>query len=361
MKDEQKSEGSDSDFKTARVDVVILPDDANPAGNCHGGTILKLVEMVGWIAATRFVNRSDSEDKSTTNGVMLLTARLERMSFLAPLYVGEVASLSAKILFCSGRSVEVMVTVEAEDVLHAKRRTTNTAVIFFIPLKDPSRGEIELPSIVAANPEEEELVLQGQARHVARRAARQTEADLPEEEEPGLEMDEGVDIPPNEGSKSPGESRSVLSQLMLPSDCSPGTAHMVRGGVLLKLMDNAAGVAAFKHCMSNVVTASVDSITFLEPLHNGGLAVIESQVVFTGTKSLEVFLQVWGEELDPTLNKFGRKLLTTGTFTFVSLDAKWKPQKVPQLRPETKEELKLFLKAKAKYEANKLRRVSLTK
>jgi acyl-CoA hydrolase len=44
-------------YKTARVEVPILPDDANPAGNTHGGTILKLVEACGYIAASRFVNR----------------------------------------------------------------------------------------------------------------------------------------------------------------------------------------------------------------------------------------------------------------------------------------------------------------
>eukprot|EP00242_Pyramimonas_sp_CCMP2087_P010660 CAMPEP_0198225244 /NCGR_PEP_ID=MMETSP1445-20131203/100337_1 /TAXON_ID=36898 /ORGANISM="Pyramimonas sp., Strain CCMP2087" /LENGTH=110 /DNA_ID=CAMNT_0043904699 /DNA_START=34 /DNA_END=362 /DNA_ORIENTATION=+ len=104
-------------YKTARVEVPILPDDANPAGNTHGGTILKLVEACGYIAASRFVNsKRDADDTTKQAGVTLLTARMERMDFLQPMFIGEVASLRATVVYTSQRTVETRVEVEAEDV-----------------------------------------------------------------------------------------------------------------------------------------------------------------------------------------------------------------------------------------------------
>ena len=81
-------------------------------------------------------------------------------------------------------------------------------------------------------------------------------------------------------------STSQLVQLMLPSDCtSNGT---VFGGVVMKLMDNAAGVCAVRHCRSNVVTASLDALDFIAPIHNGDIVHVTATPLFTSGRSMEV-------------------------------------------------------------------------
>ena len=104
----------------------MLPDDANPAGNVHGGTILKLIEQAGYIVSTRFLNSEGAAPGGPWHGVMV---RLEHMEFWQPMFVGEVSLLEASITYTSPRSVEVVVTVHAENVLTGAVRNTNQATL----------------------------------------------------------------------------------------------------------------------------------------------------------------------------------------------------------------------------------------
>ena len=84
-------------FETSRV---MLPDDTNPMGNVHGGTILKLIEQAGHIVATRHCNQSRNDKESTSSLSSSMTsvlARVEHMDFHNPIYVGEVAQVSTII------------------------------------------------------------------------------------------------------------------------------------------------------------------------------------------------------------------------------------------------------------------------
>jgi acyl-coenzyme A thioesterase 7 len=99
----------------------MLPDDANPAGNVHGGTILKLIEQAGYIVSTRFLNGDGAAPGGPWHGVIV---RLECMEFWQPMFVGEVSTLAATITYVSQRSIEVVVTVHAENVLTGNRTVT---------------------------------------------------------------------------------------------------------------------------------------------------------------------------------------------------------------------------------------------
>ncbi|XP_057355644.1 cytosolic acyl coenzyme A thioester hydrolase isoform X6 [Manis pentadactyla] len=90
---------------------IMRPDDANVAGNVHGGTILKMIEEAGAIISTRHCNSQDGER------CVAALARVERTDFLSPMCIGEVAHVSAEITYTSRHSVEVQVNVMSENIL----------------------------------------------------------------------------------------------------------------------------------------------------------------------------------------------------------------------------------------------------
>ena len=103
-------------------------------------------------------------------------------------------------------------------------------------------------------------------------------------------------------------------------------------------MDIAAALAAAKHCNSPVVTASVDNISFEAPIGLGNVVNIQAKVSRAFNTSMEVHLNVWGEDL----TKQFRYKSNEAYYTFVALDENKKPIRVPLLVPETKEEENLY-------------------
>ncbi|HYJ37844.1 MAG TPA: acyl-CoA thioesterase [Chitinophagaceae bacterium] len=134
----------------------------------------------------------------------------------------------------------------------------------------------------------------------------------------------------------PTETEVVMTELVLPNDTN--TFGNLMGGRLLYWMDIAAALAAMKHCSSPVVTASVDNISFEAPIKLGNVVHIEAKVSRAFNTSMEVHLNVWGEDV---LHQYRYKS-NEAYYTFVALDPNGKPRTVPQLIPETEDEKKLF-------------------
>src|SRR5438132_9719690 len=89
------------------------------------------------------------------------------------------------------------------------------------------------------------------------------------------------------------ESKSIISQVMLPNDANPmGNVH---GGAIMKMVDIAAAVAAMRHCRRQVVTVALDHMDFLEPVYIGDLVTITSQVAFVGRTSMLIYAIVEAE------------------------------------------------------------------
>ena len=103
-------------------------------------------------------------------------------------------------------------------------------------------------------------------------------------------------------------------------------------------MDIAAALTAQKHCNSAVVTASVDNISFENPIILGNVVHIQAKISRAFTTSMEIHLKVWGEDL----KKQYKYKSNEAYYTFVALDANNKPIPVPELVTETEEEKKLF-------------------
>ena len=127
-----------------------------------------------------------------------------------------------------------------------------------------------------------------------------------------------------------------MTELVLPNDTN--TFGNLMGGRLMYWMDIAAALSALKHCAAPVVTASVDNISFENPIKLGNVVHIEAKVTRAFKSSMEVHLMVWGED---AVQQYRYKS-NEAYLTFVALDPNGKPRTVNQLVPETEEEQKLF-------------------
>ena len=137
-------------------------------------------------------------------------------------------------------------------------------------------------------------------------------------------------------AKTAKESIIIMTELVLPNDTN--VFGNLMGGRLMYWMDIAAALAAMKHCNAPVVTASVDNISFESPIKLGNVVHIAAKVTRAFTSSMEVHLNVWGEDLTQQYKYKSNEAY----YTFVALDPNRKPRPVPELVAETEEEKRLY-------------------
>jgi acyl-CoA hydrolase len=137
-------------------------------------------------------------------------------------------------------------------------------------------------------------------------------------------------------TRSPKDSYTMMTELVLPNDTN--VFGNLMGGRLMYWMDIAAAIAAQRHCNAPVVTASVDNISFENPIKLGNTVHIEAIVSRAFNSSMEVHLKVWGEDFTQQFKYKSNEAY----YTFVALDPNRRPRKVPELVPETEEEIKLY-------------------
>ncbi len=130
-------------------------------------------------------------------------------------------------------------------------------------------------------------------------------------------------------SKTPKDSRTVITDLVLPSETNP-IGNMF-GGELLARMDRAASIAARRHSRRIVVTASVNHVAFNKMIPLGSVVTVEAHVSRAFKSSMEVFLDIWIEDRESGM----RSKANEGIYTFVAVDEMGSPVPVPKLIPET--------------------------
>ena len=140
------------------------------------------------------------------------------------------------------------------------------------------------------------------------------------------------------------ESSAVMSQLMSHQDTN--LAGNVHGGVIMKLIDTASGVAAVRHARSNVVTASIDRLDFHHPVFVGDLLTLRATLNLVGRTSTEVGVRV--ETENPMTGV--RRHTASAYLTYVALDRDGRPMPLPPLILETEEEMRRNREAKARRE-----------
>ena len=128
------------------------------------------------------------------------------------------------------------------------------------------------------------------------------------------------------------ESMVTLSYVMQPQDANPsGNIH---GGVIMKLIDNAAGVVAIRHARSNVVTASIDRLDFHHPVYIGDLVTLTASLNMVGRSSMEIGVRVESEKMTS-----GETQHTASAYlTFVALDENGRALEVAPLILSSEEE-----------------------
>lgn len=125
------------------------------------------------------------------------------------------------------------------------------------------------------------------------------------------------------------DSEVTLTQMMEVTDAN--IAGNVHGGVIIRLADTAAALAAIRHAGGLAVTVAIDEMTFLEPVHIGELLVLKASVTDVGRTSMECGVRV--EALDPVTGV--TRHANSAYLVFVAVDGSGRPRPVPPLVAET--------------------------
>tara|TARA_B100000963_G_scaffold101137_1_gene87448 strand:- start:626 stop:1150 length:525 start_codon:yes stop_codon:yes gene_type:complete len=135
--------------------------------------------------------------------------------------------------------------------------------------------------------------------------------------------------------KKASESIAVQTKMVLPNDTNP--LNTLFGGRLLEWMDEIASISAHKHCGRVVVTASINNVSFNEPIFAGEIISLNAKVSRAFNSSMEVFIDVFVENTDGSRRKCNEAI-----YNFVAIDQNRNPISVPSLIPETQIDKKRF-------------------
>mgnify|MGYP001627972414 CR=1 FL=1 len=139
-----------------------------------------------------------------------------------------------------------------------------------------------------------------------------------------------------ESFKHVKDSVVTMTEMVLPNDTN--TLNNLMGGKLMHWMDVVAAIAAQRHSNSIVVTASVDNISFKNPIALGNVVTLNAQITRAFNTSMEVYIEVFAEDI-PANSKYASH---KAFFTFVAVDSEGTPVKVPELKPINDQEVELY-------------------
>jgi acyl-CoA hydrolase len=141
--------------------TTILPADTNAYGNLFGGTLVALIDKTASISASRHAWNN------------VVTASIDRVDFLAPIRLGDIVIMTARLNFTGRTSMEIGVEVESESRLDGRRARACHALLTFVAI-DAHGTPVPVPPLDAVTDEDRRLFAEGRARALARRAARGT-------------------------------------------------------------------------------------------------------------------------------------------------------------------------------------------
>lgn len=132
------------------------------------------------------------------------------------------------------------------------------------------------------------------------------------------------------------DSRSEMTEIVLPNDAN--TLGNLLGGRLMHYIDLVGAMAAYRHSRSHVVTASIDHIDFIAPVHVGDLLILKSALNRAFRSSMEVGVKVWVENTVAGTSRH----VASAYLTFVAVDSQGRSVPVPPLEPESEEDKRRF-------------------
>ncbi len=140
-------------------------------------------------------------------------------------------------------------------------------------------------------------------------------------------------------ARTVASTQSEMTEIILPNDTN--TLGNLLGGRLMHFIDITGAMAAYRHSRTFIVTAAMDHIDFIQPVHLGDLLTLKSSVNRAFSTSMEVGVKVWAENMQT-----GSTLHVASAYlVFVAIDKDGRRQKVPQLIPETPHEKRRYADA----------------
>jgi len=135
-------------------------------------------------------------------------------------------------------------------------------------------------------------------------------------------------------ARTVASTQSEMTEIILPNDTN--TLGNLLGGRLMHFIDLTGAMAAYRHSRTHVVTAAMDHIDFIQPVHLGDLLTLKSSVNRAFSTSMEVGVKVWAENTQTGLMLH----VASAYLVFVAIDGNGRRQTVPQLIPETPNEIR---------------------
>jgi len=155
-------EGKRVKESSVTISHVMLPQDANPAGNIHGGVVIKNIDSVAGVVATRHARCNT------------VTASIDRLDFHSPVFIGNLLTLKASVDIVGRSSMEIGVRVEAEDLVTGQVRHTASAYLTFVALDENGRPK-KIPSLILETEHEKRRHRESQERRESRLAEKKRE------------------------------------------------------------------------------------------------------------------------------------------------------------------------------------------
>jgi len=126
----------------SEMNQLVLPQHANVHGSVLGGTVMHWIDLAAAIVANRHSRRA------------VVTASFDEMSFLAPIQIGQLALIQARITLVDRSSMEIRVDVHSEDLISGERRKTGTAFVTFVALDPVTKRPTPVPPLLLETDEE---------------------------------------------------------------------------------------------------------------------------------------------------------------------------------------------------------------
>jgi uncharacterized protein (TIGR00369 family) len=134
---------------------VMLPEDANPRGNVHGGTLMKLADTAGGVCASRHTRQR------------VVTVVMDSMTFEEPVFVGDLVIVHAQVTWTGRTSIETEVTIRAENVMRGEIRQISTAYFVYVAIDQNGKATPVKP-LEPATPEQRQRWHAAEARRARR-------------------------------------------------------------------------------------------------------------------------------------------------------------------------------------------------
>jgi acyl-CoA hydrolase len=157
----------------------------------------------------------------------------------------------------------------------------------------------------------------------------------------------------NPAARTVASTQSEMTEIILPNDTN--TLGNLLGGRLMHFIDLTGAMAAYRHARTHVVTAAMDHIDFIRPVHLGDLVTLKSSVNRAFSTSMEVGVKVWAENTRTASVAH----VASAYLVFVAIDEQGHRVAVPELLPETTDEIRRYegaLRRRVHREAEAVRR-----